>query len=92
MKKGDLNSYTCVECRETIITVDLEAGTTPMFLACRVSERCRGIMESNGYPAGLKGTPTHEWYKPGWRELQMMSLEMKVHVRKGGLDIRPVTP
>ncbi len=51
------NAYWCPQCEGYIVTIDLQEGVTPMFLACRVKGEpsdpgndCRGQMRSMMYP------------------------------------------
>lgn len=51
------NAYYCEDCRGYIVTVDVDAGVTPMFLACRVlgeptdtANTCKGTSKSMMYP------------------------------------------
>lgn len=87
MPKGKKNQYTCKECFGVITTVDLDEGTTSMFLACRVTEGCAGRMVSSMYQVDQDLAPTHEWYTPS----KLPKGEMRQHVKMGGLLIRPVT-
>lgn len=55
---GERNAYYCQTCRGYIVTVNLNDGTTPFMLACRVKGEpgdpdndCRGLMRSMYYPA-----------------------------------------
>jgi hypothetical protein len=51
------NAYWCPECHGYVVTIDLDEGVTPMFLACRVlgepkdpANTCTGRMHSMMYP------------------------------------------
>lgn len=56
MPRDQRNAYYCNECRGYIVTIDLDEGVTPMFLACRVAGEaghanpCQGTMQSMMYP------------------------------------------
>ncbi len=82
--KGQINRYTCTNCRKSIVTVNLVDGVTPAILSCKVTEGCSGQMMSSWYNCNQGLIPTHEWYKPkDDAEIQADVLsEMKVH----GLD------
>lgn len=71
-----LNAYKCGTCYRVMVTRDLHAGVTPMFLACRTTEGCQGRAVSSGYPAGPmpEGYPpvTLEWYRPSATEVERM--------------------
>jgi hypothetical protein len=63
MSRRNLNAYWCKVCGHYIVTVDLDEGVTPMFLACRVqgepndpANTCTGTMQSMMYPP-------HPWPK-----------------------------
>lgn len=52
------NAYWCEDCHGYIVTVDIDEGVTPMFLACRVKGEpnapgndCKGTSRSMMYPA-----------------------------------------
>ena len=88
MAKGKKNQYTCNTCGGVITTIDLDEGTTSMFLACRASDDCAGRMISSMYRVDQSLTPTHEWYTP---DKLPKDRGMRQHVEMGGLLIRPVT-
>lgn len=88
MPQGKKNQYTCDTCGGVITTVDLDEGTTSMFLACRATEDCNGRMISSMYRVDQSLEPTHEWYTP---EKLPKDRAMRQHVKMGGLLIRPVT-
>lgn len=55
--QGEKNAYWCERCRGYVVTVDVDEGVTPMFLACRVKGEprapgndCTGTMRSMMYP------------------------------------------
>lgn len=55
--KGEKNAYHCGECHGYVVTIDVDDGVTPMFLACRVlgepsdpANLCDGQMSSMMYP------------------------------------------
>lgn len=57
-RAGEKNAYYCGTCRGYIVTVNLDDGTTPFMLACRVAGEpsdalnlCDGRMKSMFYPA-----------------------------------------
>lgn len=84
--KGKKNIYTCSTCGAKIITVDLDEGTTPMFLSCRATPNCAGRMSSAMYQVDQTQQPTHEWYKPTGK----VRGAFREHVERGGLLIRVV--
>lgn len=101
---GAQNQYRCqqTDCHRNLITIDRDRGVTPMFIACRTKDGvltgCKGPMVSYGYPPlsskpkGL-GPPTMEWYRPEASPIGHFddNPEMEIHIRKGGLALRPVT-
>lgn len=86
---SNLNRYTCKKCDGTIITQDLDEGTTPMMLGCRATESCEGMMVSSGYQ-GVTGSPDYVWRKPSAQEYGEASAAMRHHFDLGGLEIFPV--
>jgi hypothetical protein len=80
-----INTYTCNACGKSIVTDEVDKGTTPMFLACRATEGCSGRMTSGMYQVDQSLTPTFEWYRP--RKLPR-NPAMRQHVEMGGLMIR----
>jgi hypothetical protein len=87
---GKKNVYTCLKCNRSIITVDVDDGTTPFMLDCRATPGCDGVMQSAFYDVPVGLPPDFEWFKP--KSLKDYSPEMKEHIQKGGLDLRPVQP
>ena len=86
---GEKNTYVCMTCRKTIVTIDVDEGVTPFTLKCLATEGCHGIMYSSLYAnQAVVQTPTHEWFMP--KSFKGYSREMIEHFQKGGLDIRPV--
>ena len=87
--EGKLNIYTCKVCRGHIVTIDRDAGVTPFSLKCRVTEGCRGLMNSSVYRVfDQTMRPSHEWYRPSAKELSTMIAQAKEHVERGGLILR----
>lgn len=86
MPKGKKNQYTCTECGKSVITLDVDDGTTPFMMLCRATEGCDGVMQSSFYRCDPNLEHTYEWFKP--ESLRGYSPEMKEHIRKGGLDLR----
>jgi len=86
---GQRNAYTCTTCRDQIITVNLEDGTTPFMICCR---KCDGAMHSAFGQVPLGNQPTHGWHKPKGDEYDHLDRLEKDHVDKGGLLLRELTP
>lgn len=86
---GKYNGYICTTCDGGFLTLDVDEGTTPAFLACYATLGCRGTARSMGYPDGEPpaelGEPIFYWYKPSQEEYRKLSFEMQEHVRRGGL-------
>lgn len=89
------NVYVCPDCEGYTVTVDVDEGTTPMFLNCRASGGegdCPGMAVSSMYPSGPRPAhipaPAWEWFRLDAAALPAMSLAMQEHVRAGGLEIR----
>jgi hypothetical protein len=83
-----INMYTCEECHAQIVTRDVDAGVTPMFIRCRVTRNCKGTMTSSMYQVDQTLVATHEWYRPLTRT--DMTRDERYHVRNGGLALREV--
>lgn len=85
-KAGMKNGYTCQDCGKSIVTINIDDGTTPFMILCRATKGCEGMMYSSFYsiPQGLPAQ--YEWFKP--KSFDGYSPEMKEHFRKGGLDLR----
>ena len=67
-RRDAINVYHCETCGGDTVTVNLDAGVTPMFLRCRakpVYAPCEGTAVSRGYRVPQDLVPTHGWYSPG---------------------------
>lgn len=88
------NMYTCLACSFRVVTVNLVAGTTPMFLTCRADTNCGDRMVSSGYRLPLDApAPTFEWYRPSQKKisrLRHIDSATADHVEKGGLLLRKI--
>jgi len=96
--KGRENVYICPVCGGYTTTIDVDDGVTPMFLRCRATGKvgdCPGMAVSEMYPEGPRPAhippPAFEWYRPSPAEVEKMEPDMQVHVRAGGLELRPRT-
>ena len=86
-----LNAYTCDTCGGRIGTVDRVEGVTPMFLMCRATPGCDGMMSSHMYrQPPMFITPTFEWRKPTEEERATCSPATLAHVDGGDLLIYPI--
>jgi hypothetical protein len=99
--KDRINVYACTPpllpgssiqsgCGYWIVTIDREAGVTPMFVKCG---QCGGMATSRMYKVGLGLEPTHEWYRPTSAEdlPEGYSLaSVADHLANGGLLLRPI--
>lgn len=93
---GRVNAYRCDECKGLTVTIDVDAGVTPMFLACRASGQpgdCEGRAMSMGYPPGdppnfVMEKLAWEWFRPTRLELLKHNAEVRDHVARGGLLLR----
>lgn len=91
---GAINAYSCTTCSKLTVVQHIDAGVTPMFLACRATPDCDGTGESLGYPnqdripQRVREAVRWEWYRPNRREFMKLSAEMKAHVSRGGLLLR----
>lgn len=92
---GKENYYHHRGCHFGLVTVDLHAGTTPMFMKCiGRNGYCSGVMHSMGYPDPASkpawlGEPTHEWYRPDFIDDDREDEEAN-HVLNGGLLLRDI--
>lgn len=89
---GSINAWTCGDCGKSMIAICFVEGVTPMFLACRETEGCKGRAVSAGFPLSLqvinKDLIKYEWFKPSLRAAKRMGPEMLAHVKAGGLVLR----
>lgn len=99
--KGRVNVYACTPppmaystmkggCGYWIITVDREAGVTPMFVKCG---HCGGTATSRMYKVGAGLEPTHEWFRPTKESDLPKGYSLRGvadHLRNGGLLLRPI--
>ena len=98
--EGAINGYECRECGGLTVVVHKDAGTTPMFLACRAEgldpreAKCQGVAGSLMYPKGDPPAPPQwEWYKPSPEAISRMEKknpEMYDHIMRGGLELRKI--
>jgi len=94
-RKGAENYYYDLTCRKGIVTIDKDAGTTPMAIACRATTSCGGKAISQGYPdqqskPAWLGPPTYEWYRPEEIDDDADTVEAD-HLMNGGLLLRRIT-
>ena len=94
------NAYFCSFCRRVTITVEVDAGVTPMFISC---PHCSAQAASFMYelPGCMRFTfasgafaiipADFEWYKPNKRELKKLPKSTREHVNAGGLLMRKRT-
>lgn len=87
MAVGEKNAYYCDTCANYVVTIDVDDGVTPMFLACRalgdpeeVTNTCGGMMRSMMYPP--EPWPEHDGYgeaiptEPTWEWYQPDPVEL----------------
>jgi hypothetical protein len=91
-----INAYHCRECGANTVTIDVDPGVTPMFLACRRTPGCKGTAVSSGYPAtvppqSILDAPRWEWFLPKGFDYAHLSPEMRQFIDDGGLELRPWT-
>lgn len=91
MARGEKNAYWCPKCHGYTITIDVDKGVTPMFLACRASGdvgTCDGMAQSmvyppepwpieDGYENHIPTEPQFEWYAPDAIELVGLRLKSR---------------
>lgn len=92
------NAYFCPSCRSATITVDIDAGTTPMFISCpHCSSQATSFMYDVpgcmrfSFTSGVASflPADFEWYKP--TDLSSLSQFERQHVKDGGLLMRKRT-
>ena len=85
--KGKKNIYTCEECHEHIVTVDVDDGTTPFLTGCVCTKGCAGLMKSSMYNVFHQSVNAEwEWYRPS--VFSHLSEGTRDHIAKGGLILR----
>jgi hypothetical protein len=99
--EGRINVYACTPpmmagstmkggCGYWIVTVDREAGVTPMFVKCG---HCGGTASSRMYKVGAGLEPTHEWFRPASADELPEGYSVASvadHLSNGGLLLRPI--
>lgn len=92
--KRQKNAYTCGSCGKSMITVNRNAGTTPMWKACAY---CGGEATSQGYRIPPDSPPFFEWYRPMTDEEIQEVLEdddeygqYAEYIQMGGLAFRRI--
>ena len=61
-KPDRINRYTCNQCRQSIVTKDVDEGVTPFMIGCQF-DHCGGMMTSSFYMVVAGVSHTHEFYK-----------------------------
>jgi hypothetical protein len=88
-----INAYHCETCGMNTVTIDVDPGVTPAFIACRRTPGCTGTAASSGYP-DAEPPPTitlhldWEWATPTEVEFKKLSPDMQSHVDQGGLVLQ----
>ena len=92
--KGQKNAYTCGSCGRSMITVNRNAGATPMWKRC---EGCGGEATSRMYRIPQASPPFFEWYRPMTEEEIADVLKgddeygsHSEHIKGGGLALRRI--
>jgi hypothetical protein len=94
IERGAVNAWLCPDCGKATVGVHVDEGATPMMIACRATEGCRGTAMSAMYPpaeAWITDQLAWEWYKPTPKWARRKGRDMLDHVMQGGLVIRPLT-
>ena len=86
MNKGKVNIYTCQTCAQSIVTKDVDEGTTPFMILCEATEGCQGVMHSHFCGVDQNLPHSYEWFRP--ETLDGYGPEMVEHIKLGGLDLR----
>lgn len=84
-----INCYLCRNCGHIIKTIDVDYGTTPMFIKC---EKCSFDLASSTFYENMPQEiePTYVWYRPSLKETLKLTCRMVDHVLKGGLVLKPI--
>lgn len=94
------NAYFCSSCRRVTITVEVDAGVTPMFISCphcstqaaSFMYELPGCMRFTFVSGTIAEVPADfEWYKPDKAELKKLPKSTRDHVKAGGLLMRKRT-
>lgn len=83
--KGAINVYHCGSCGRDRVTINLDAGVTPMYLRC---DQCGGQSVSRWYRVDQTLMPEYAWYRP--HNLRGFDAAMRDHIERGGLDLRKI--
>lgn len=87
MSAGQKNIYHCEKCGREIVTIDIDDGTTPFTVGCKVTKGCDGWMRSAFYRVNPNKPHQYEWFKPN--DLSKYDKEyVEGHLALGGLDLR----
>jgi hypothetical protein len=94
--RGEINGWRCADCGAHTYVVHVDDGVTPMFLACRATEGCKGTGVSLMYsrppvPQHVIDAVEWEWFRPQDRAVRRMEAGMRDHIKRGGLDLRRLT-
>jgi len=83
------NVYTCRACGFSVVTKDVDKGTTPFMISCQ-KDGCTGDAISSFYKTGQNATSwDKEWYRPeDILEYIEDNPETKNHLLNGGLILR----
>lgn len=92
--KGRKNAYRCGSCNKAMVTINRNAGTTPMWKACWW---CGGEATSLMYRIDQQSQALFEWYRPMTEEEIADVLagddeygSLSQHIEHGGLAFRKI--
>lgn len=93
IKEVSADRHNCYSCPNKHITktIDIDSGTTPMFINCPVCQQRATSTFYNDIAPEQK--PTHEWFRPTleqtmkWRSKNPQMCE---HILMGGLELRKI--
>lgn len=91
--RGRKNIYHCPACGGETVTIDVDEGITPMFLACRAAGdvgQCKGRAVSAMYQVDPDIKPAWEWFRPSLKNARRKGPDVLDHVQHGGLLLRPM--
>lgn len=82
--------YRCQGCLQSVVTLMVDHGVTPLFIPCLVSKGCRHMMQHSG--DGAPSLPHHYvWFKPQYLNRYRNPADHE-HFNLGGLDLKRRDP
>lgn len=82
--RGAVNIYICTECKHKHVTINLNTGTTPFGIICRVCECPNAYSQFYNLPSG-KIICHYVWYRPSKIQFYCQDECTQDHILRGGL-------